>query len=112
MFKKIKKVLYRSLENRDISYKKMQEMLKNDKNIILLDVRSSQEFAEDHLEGAINIPVFDLETKSKKQLPDKLQTIIIYCSTGKRSKRAKEILEQLKYEKVYQLKNGLDGVGI
>ena len=110
MFKKIKKVLYRSLENRDISYKKLQEMLKEDKDIILLDVRSTQEFKEGHLEGAINIPVFDLETCDKKQIPDKMQTIIIYCSTGKRSKRAKEILEKMDYEKVYNLKNGLDGI--
>lgn len=110
MFKKIKKILYRSLEIKDISYKRLQEITRKDANAILLDVRSHQEFLEGHLENAINIPVFDLEKNAQKDLKDKSQTIIIYCSTGNRSKRAKEILEKLEYENVYHLKNGLDGI--
>lgn len=110
MLKRIKKILYRSIENKEISYKKLQEMLKNNRNIILLDVRSSQEFEENHLEDAINIPVFDLEENAEKVLKDKEQIIIAYCSTGHRSRRAKEILETLKYTNVYHLKNGLDGI--
>lgn len=110
MFRKIRKILYRSIETREISYKKLQEMTKKNHDIILVDVRSSQEFTENHLAGAINIPVFDLEEKAEEILTSKEQTIIAYCSTGSRSKRAKEILENLKYENVYHLKNGLDGI--
>ncbi len=110
MFRRIKKILYRSIESREISYKKLQEMMKINHNIVLIDVRSSQEFAENHLIGAVNIPVFDLEEKIETIIKDKEQYIIAYCSTGSRSKRAKEILENMNYENVYHLKNGLDGI--
>jgi len=110
MFKKIKKVLYRSIEIREISYNKLEKMIKKQDDVILLDVRSNQEFKEGHLAGAINIPVFDLEKAVMPKLKDTSQTIIIYCSTGSRSKRAKEILEDLGYKNVYNLKNGLDGM--
>lgn len=110
MFKNIKKILYRNLDNREITYKKMKEIICKNKSTILLDVRSSQEFKEGHLEGAINIPLFDLEKSEKKELENKKQTIIIYCSTGNRSRKAKEILDELGYEDVYNLRNGLDGI--
>ncbi len=109
MLKKVKEILYRSLENKEISYKKMQDMIQKNASAILLDVRSRQEFEEGHLEGAINIPLYEIE-KDLKKLPDKKSTVIIYCASGHRSKQAKEKLEKLGYESVYHLKNGLDGV--
>lgn len=109
MLKKIKKILYRSLDTKEISYKKLQEIISKNKEAILLDVRSKQEFREGHLEGAINIPVYDIE-KQLNQLSDKKCTIIIYCASGHRSRQAKEKLEQMGYESVYHLKNGLDGI--
>lgn len=109
MFRKIKEILYRSLENREISYQKLQEIMKKNKNAILLDVRNKQEFQEGHLEGSINIPLYEID-KQLYKLPDKQCTIIIYCASGHRSKQAKEKLEKLGYENVYNLKNGLDGI--
>lgn len=109
MLKKLRKVLYRSLENREISYKKLKEMIQKNNNAILLDVRSKQEFKEGHLDGAINIPLYELEEQISK-LPDKYSTIILYCASGHRSRQAKEKLESLGYENVYHLKNGLDGM--
>lgn len=49
MFRKLKKILYRSMESEEISYEKLQEILKKDSNVVLLDVRSKQEFEEGHL---------------------------------------------------------------
>lgn len=109
MLKKVKKFLYRSLETKEISYKKMQEMLQKNKDAILLDVRSKQEFEEGHLEGSINIPLYEID-KELKKLPNKESMILIYCASGHRSKQAKEKLENLGYENVYHLKDGLDGM--
>ena len=102
MFRKLKKILYRSMESEEISYEKLQEILKKDSNVVLLDVRSKQEFE-------INIPLYELE-KDFEKIQDKTVTIIIYCATGYRSKQAKEKLKSKGYEKVYNLKNGLDGI--
>lgn len=109
MLKKIKKVLYRSLETKEISYKKLKDMMQKNSNAVLLDVRSKQEFEEEHLEGSMNIPLYEIE-KQLQKLPDKKCMILIYCASGHRSKQAKEKLESLGYENVYHLKNGLDGM--
>ncbi len=109
MFRKIKRILYRSLENKEISYQKLQEIMRKDTNALLIDVRSKQEFKEGHLEGSINIPLYEID-KQLDKIPDKQCTIVIYCASGHRSKQAKEKLEKLGYENVYHLKNGLDGM--
>ena len=109
MFRKIKQILYRSLDSKEISYKKLEEILKNNSKAILVDVRSKQEYNEGHLNGSINIPLYDLE-KQLEKLPDKQSTMIIYCRSGHRSRQAKEKLEKLGYENIYNLKNGLDGM--
>lgn len=109
MLKKVKEILYRSLENKEISYKKMEDMLQKNKDAILLDVRSKQEYEEGHLDGSINIPLYEID-KELEKLPDKKSMILIYCASGHRSKQAKEKLEKLGYENVYHLKDGLDGI--
>lgn len=109
MLKKMREILYRSLDNKEITYKKLVELMNKNKDAILIDVRSKQEFEEEHLDGAINIPLYDLEQNIAK-LPDKQCMMIIYCRSGHRSRQAKEKLEKIGYEKVYNLKNGLDGM--
>lgn len=59
---------------------------------ILLDVRTTAEFAEGHPEGAINIPVDDLE-KRLSELP-KDKEIVTYCKSGRRSGLATETLKK------------------
>ncbi len=111
MIKKIKRILYRSIENKEISYKKMTEMMKTS-NINLIDVRSSQEYEEGHLDGAINIPVYNIENKIVNIVKNNSNIIILYCSSGHRSKEAKNILENLGYKNVYCLKGGIDRIWI
>ena len=109
MLKKLKEILYRGLENKEISYQKLQEMMQKNTNALLIEARSKQELKEGHLEGSINIPLYEIDNQLDK-LQDKQRTIIIYCASGHRSKQAKEKLEKLGYENVYHLKNGLDGM--
>ena len=89
----------------------MMDMMKNS-NINLIDVRSSQEYEEGHLDGALNIPVYQIDKEIEKFVDNKEDTIILYCSSGYRSKEAKDILENLGYENVYNLKGGLDRIWI
>lgn len=108
MLKYIKKFLNRNINN-DISYKTAIKVLKQDDGI-LLDVRSKQEYEEEHLPGAINISLYDLEKNIKQIILDKTKTIVVYCASGSRSKQAQSLLEQLGYENVYNLKGGINSV--
>ncbi len=57
---------------------------------LLLDVRSPEEYAEGHIEGAVNIPVDDLPRRMA-ELPAG-RPIVVYCRSGMRSARAAEAL--------------------
>lgn len=111
MIKKIKRIFYRSIENKEISYKNLKELMKN-KTVYLIDVRSNQEYEEGHLDGAINISMYNIEKEISNYVKNKNDLIILYCSSGGRSREAKKTLENLGYQNVYNLKGGIDTVWI
>lgn len=73
------------------------------KGALLLDVRTTGEFAGGHVEGAVNIPVGELEAKLSTVPAKKDQPIVVYCQSGRRSAAAKQILEKAGYSKVLDL---------
>ena len=99
------KRLYRSKEN--ITKEEMREMINNYSSVILLDVRSHKEYAEGHLNGAINIPIYDLYMEAPKALKDKEVIIIAYCTVGVRSESAIKILRKMGYKNLYHLDGGI-----
>lgn len=107
----IKRIFYRSTTDKEISYKDLEEFIKHQRGLII-DVRSNQEYEEGHINGAINIPVYNIVNEINKIERDKERVIILYCSSGTRSKKAKTELEKLGYENVYNLKGGIDNIWI
>lgn len=107
MFKKILKKLYRYKAN--ISAKEMSEIMRTNDNAVLLDVRSTQEYYEGHINGSINIPVYDLEKTALSKLNND-SIIIVYCSAGVRSKRAIQTLKKLGYKNLYNLEGGIENL--
>ena len=75
---------------------------------VLIDVRSPQEFQEGHLKNAILLPEYEIKENVSEILPDKLQIIIVYCSTGHRGIKAQRLLQKMGYQQVYNLYNGLE----
>ena len=94
----------RNIDEYDIDEKDLNRILS--KGAILVDVRSPQEYEEGHMEGAILLPEYDIRKKAKTLLPNKNMNIIVYCSSGTRSKKAQEELQEMGYTKVYNLYNG------
>ena len=70
------------------------------KKALLIDVRMPEEYKEKHIEGAMNIPIYEIDNV-KNEIIDKDTVILLYCKTGKRSKIVKEILMQNGYRNVY-----------
>lgn len=93
-----------------ITYIEAKELLRNSSNTILLDVRSNQEYDEYHLDGAINIPLYELRTSVNNIIQDKNQAIIVYCQSGGRSKKAVNILKKLGYTNLYEIDGGIDNI--
>lgn len=80
-----------------------------DTAVIRLDVRTADEYAEGHIDNAINIDVLkdDFESKATATLP-KDKTIALYCRSGRRSKNAAKILTKNGYT-VVELNSGYNG---
>lgn len=106
---KLKRNLKRECNSvNEISYAQIKEMIKHN-TVILLDVRSVQEYNEGHLNSAINIPLSELKIKAPIILNCN-DIIIAYCQVGVRSKKAAVILNKLGYRNVYTLAGGLDNI--
>ena len=100
------KMFKRNIESYDINYEELLQ--KQNKGAYIVDVRSSQEFEEGHLNGAINIPYYEINKNVQEILKDKNREIVLYCEAGIRSKRAYRRLKKLEYEKIFNLYGGLD----
>lgn len=91
--------------NSQVSVQSFEKALA-DKNTILLDVRSPQEFEEGHLHNAINMDVLSSDFTSKVDALNTQNTVMVYCRSGKRSATAASIL-QSKGFKVIDLAGGI-----
>jgi len=80
----------------------MQNVIKSikEKKGTLLDVRSPMEFEENHIPGAINIPL-DIVESSIKQISEMQKPIVVYCLSGGRSSTASSILQQNGIQDIY-----------
>lgn len=70
---------------------------------VLLDVRTVEEYEERHIEGALNIPLDELEDTAERLLTDKNQTIFVYCRSGNRSQEGSQILVELGYTDIIEM---------
>lgn len=108
MLNKFKYLFYKNrcyCEN-EINKEQLEKIV--NKGAVLVDVRSLQEYNEGHLENAISLPEYEIKNKAEKVLLDKTQTIIVYCTSGYRSEKAKKKLEKLGYKTIYNLCKGLE----
>ena len=100
----------RYMEKYDVTLEQMENMVS--KGAVLVDVRSPQEYVEGHLDNSILIPEYELKSSALNMLPNKDETIIVYCSSGTRSKKAQRKLEKMGYKNVYNVYNGIQNFNL
>lgn len=91
-----------SSESADTSFAAIQRNM-TDNRALLVDVRTPQEFADGHIDGAVNIPVEMIEAGSANVAEDTDVPLYVYCRSGNRSATAKASLEQQGYSQVIDL---------
>lgn len=84
-----------------ISGVQAKEMMDADSSVIVLDVRTEEEYNQGHIEGSILIPNTEINKRASEELPDKDASILIYCRSGNRSAIAAKKLVNLGYTNVY-----------
>ena len=74
---------------------------------VVIDVSSTEEFAASHINGAVNVPLDQLEARLPSAVKNKSLPLILVCAAGSRSQRAQAVAQKLGYEKVHSLQGGL-----
>ncbi len=81
------------------------EIVKPD--VILLDVRTPEEFAESHLENAVNIDYHNENFSSRIDELDKTKKYEVYCRSGKRSAATVKVMQEKGIANVHDLQGGI-----
>ncbi len=91
----------------EVTVEQARELIEKNSPLVILDVRTIQEFEDGHIEGATNIPVDELEQRLEEL--DKNDETLVYCRTGNRSTRAVQILRENGFNKIYHMADGIVG---
>ena len=86
----------------NITGKAAQQLVKTH-HAVLVDVRTPAEYAMDHLDGAVNVPLGELEARLADFPARKDQDVIVYCRSGHRSARAAAVLRDAGFTEVHDL---------
>lgn len=97
-----------TLLQHDITASVADSVIRNTKNLVVLDVRTPEEYRLGHLSNARLIDYYDAKFQQNLQLLPKDATIVIYCRSGRRSADALAILTKLKYSRVFNMLGGID----
>ena len=95
-------------EYQQITPEEAKKIMDTEKEYVIIDARTEEEFAEGHIEGAILIPEYEIAHRAQKELPDKNALILVYCRSGRRSKIASSELVKLGYKNVKEFGGILD----
>lgn len=93
-------------KNYDITVEQLKELLENEEQINLIDVREEHEYEDDNL-GGILIPLGELPDRLDELEDMKGQEIYLHCRSGARSGRAKQFLLTQGFEKVHNVLGGI-----
>jgi len=85
-----------------------QKMIRETSKSMIIDVRSRNEFDDEKIPHAMNIDIMNPNFNKKFSKFDKEKTYFMYCQKGGRSARACKRLAKLGFEKVYNLKGGIN----
>ena len=91
-----------------ITAEQAKTIMDTEKDYVIIDARTEEEFAEGHIENAILIPEYEIKDRAPKELSDKEQLILVYCRSGRRSKIASEELVKLGYTNVKEFGGIID----
>ena len=89
------------------AYNKIQEN-KNNPDLVILDVRTQDEYKKGHIENAINIDYYSKTLKKELNKLDKSKTYLVYCRSGSRSSKTIAIMEKLGFKEIYNIGGMID----
>lgn len=90
----------------EVTVEMLKNMMDNNENLLVIDVRTIGEYEKGKIPGSINIPVDQIESIENKSI-DKNSRIYVYCLSGSRSAIAVDRLIKMGYKNAFNVKSGL-----
>ena len=91
---------------RNISIADADKLLKENKSIIVLDVRTAEEFKAGHIPGAKNVDFYQPNFKAKLGELDRAPSYLVHCKSGGRSAKTEALMKELKFKSILHLNEG------
>jgi rhodanese-related sulfurtransferase len=101
-------VLKQKMTPKDLTADETERMLKLQSDIVIIDVRTSEEFAQGHLQGAVNLDFF-APNFAEKMKGYEGKPVLIHCASGGRSGQTVNMIKDGKFSAIYHLKSGFTG---
>lgn len=92
---------------REVTVDQVKAKLDRGERFALVDVREDNEWAKDHVRGAMHLGKGILERDAEQRLPDKNAEIVLYCGGGFRSALAADNLQKMGYTNVFSMDGGI-----
>ena len=92
---------------RELTVDQVKAKLDRREKFTLVDVREDNEWAKDHVTGAVHLGKGVIERDAEERLPNKNAEIILYCGGGFRSALAADNLQTMGYTNVFSMDGGI-----
>lgn len=93
---------------RDVSISEASALLSGEAGIVVLDVRTPEEFEAGHIEGAVNLDFLSEDFAANLAELGKDTTYVLHCKSGARSAKALEIMREQGFESIAHMNEGFD----
>jgi phage shock protein E len=97
----------RTAEKRNLNADQAARLMEEKPEIIILDVRTPEEYAVGHIQKALNINYYDQTFQKDLTRLEPRKSYLIYCASGNRSSKARVILTQIGITNLYHLDGGI-----
>lgn len=85
------------------------ELIKNHKELTLIDIRTPEEFSRGHVDGAENLDYYSEDFEKQLEKIDKEKKYMIYCGSGVRSTKTSRLMEDMGFVDLYTILGGFAG---
>jgi len=83
------------------------KLIKDTKNLVIIDVRTKGEYQSGHINGSKLIPVNEIGSRIAELEKFRERPILVHCASGGRSPRAVNVLLKNKFGPIYHMNHGL-----
>ena len=91
---------------KNVSAEDADKLLKERKDVVVIDLRTEAEFKAGHIAGAKNIDFLDSEFAKQVGALDMTKTYLVHCGSGRRSTKALEVFQAQKFSSILHLNEG------